>query len=181
MRPVYPTERSQPASRFGDSQSALSWVGNRSAALERQIQQGFPFLPSGSQLVLDRVAQQIVLDSVRQQLRLTRKGLAGEVRSYGDLLLAQFLTESRRELVDIYRGNSSWTDVRRLAGLPTAATGPDEAPLLRRLSSLLHVDDPERAETYALLMSDHAPHYDALTPRQQRLAHAVLHPLAEQG
>ena len=45
--------------------------------------------------------------------------------------------------------------MRRLAGLPTAVTGPDEAPLLRRLSSLLHVDDPERAETYALLMSDH--------------------------
>jgi superfamily II DNA or RNA helicase/HKD family nuclease len=158
--------------RFDVRYRALTGVGR--AALERQVEQGFPFLPSGSQLVLDRVAQQIVLDSVRQQLRLTRKGLAMEVRSYGDLPLAGFLAESGRDLVDIYRGTSSWTDLRRLAGLPTAPAGPDEAPLLRRLSSLLHVDDPERAETYALLMAADAPHYDDLTPRQQRLARMLF-------
>jgi hypothetical protein len=158
--------------RFDVRYRALTGVGR--AALERQVEQGFPFLPSGSQLVLDQVAQQIVLDSVRQQLRLTRKGLAAEVRSYGDLPLAEFLAESGRDLVDIYRGNGSWTDLRRLAGLPTAPAGPDEAPLLRRLSSLLHVDDPERAETYALLMSDHAPPYDDLTPRQRRLARMLF-------
>jgi hypothetical protein len=158
--------------RFDVRYRALTGIGR--AALERQIEQGFPFLPSGSQLVLDRVAQQIVLDSVRQQLRLTRKGLAAEVRSYGDLPLAQFLTESGRDLVDIYRGNGSWTDVRRLAGLPTETAGPDEAPLLRRVSGLLHIDDPERAETYAMLTSDDAPPYDALTPRQQRLARMLF-------
>ena len=43
--------------------------------------------------------EQIVLDSVRKQLRLTRKGLAAEVRSYGDLPLAQFLAELAGKIV----------------------------------------------------------------------------------
>lgn len=158
--------------RFDTRYRAL--IGGGRTALERQIEQGFPFLPSGSQLVLDRVAQQVVLDSVRQQLRLTRKELAAEARSHGDLSLAGFLSESGRDLVDIYRRNGSWTEIRRLAGLPTPVGGPNEAALLRRVSSVLHVDDPERAETYALLMSADAPHYDALTQRQQRLARMLF-------
>ena len=97
--------------RFDVRYRALIGVGRK--ALERQIEQGFPFLPSGSQMVLDRVAQDIVLDNVRQQLRLTTKGLVAEVRSYGDLPLAQFLQESGRDLVDIYRGGGTWTALRR--------------------------------------------------------------------
>jgi superfamily II DNA or RNA helicase/HKD family nuclease len=158
--------------RFDVRYRALMGVGRK--ALERQIEHGFPFLPSGSQLVLDDVAQQIVLDSVRQQLRLTRKGLAAEVRSYGDLSLGQFLDESGRDPVDVYRGGGSWTTLRRLAGLATPPQGPDEETVLRRVRSLLHVDDPERAETYGLLMVSDAPSYAELTPRQQRLARMLF-------
>ena len=158
--------------RFDVRYRALTGATHR--ALERQVEQGFPFLPSGSQLVLDRVAQQIVLDNVRQQLRLTRKGLAAEVRSYGDVPLGVYLAESGRDLPDVYRGNGSWTALRRAAGLPTPAAGPDEDALLRRVAGLLHVDDPERAETYSLLASADAPAYEDLTARQQRLARMLF-------
>ena len=40
--------------RFDVRYRALIGIGRKT--LERQIEQGFPFLPSGSQLVLDRVA-----------------------------------------------------------------------------------------------------------------------------
>ncbi len=119
--------------------------------LERQIEQGFPFLPSGCQVVLDRVAQSIVLDNVKRQLKLTRKQLVADVRSHGDLSLPAYLAESGRELVDVYKSKESWTALRREADLPTLPAGPDEAALLARVSSLLHVDDPERAELYARL------------------------------
>ena len=158
--------------RFDVRYRALLGVGR--VALERQIKQGFPFLPSGSQMVLDRVAQQIVLDNVRQQLRTTSKGLASELRSYGDLPLATFLSESGRDLVDVYRSNGSWTSLRRAAGLPTAGPGPNEDSLLRRIVSLSHVDDPERAEVYANLASTDAPHYEDLGPREQRLARMLF-------
>ncbi len=158
--------------RFDVRYRALVGVGRK--ALERQIEQGFPFLPSGSQMVLDRVAQDIVLDNVRQQLRLTTKGLVAEVRSYGDLPLAQFLQESGRDLVDIYRGGGTWTALRRGAGLPTPSAGPDESAVLKRLSSLIHVDDPARAGVYARLLTPDAERYEDLSPWDQRLARMLF-------
>jgi len=158
--------------RFDVRYRALLGVGR--VALERQIKQGFPFLPSGSQMVLDRVAQKIVLENVRTQLQTTAKGLATELRSYGDLSLVGFLAESGRDLVDVYRGNGSWTGLRRAAGLPVAGQGPDEAALLRRVSAFSHVDDPERAQVYADLTLSNAPHYEDLAPREQRLARMLF-------
>jgi len=158
--------------RFDVRYRALVGVGRR--ALERQIEQGFPFLPSGSQIVLDRVAQDIVLDNVRQQLRLSKKGLIGEVRSYGDMPLAQFLQESGRDLVDIYRGGGSWTSLRRGAGLPTPAEVPGDATLLKRLSALVHVDDPERVAAYSRFLTKDAESYEDLSPWDQRLARMLF-------
>jgi superfamily II DNA or RNA helicase/HKD family nuclease len=155
--------------RFDTRYRALLGVGRRS--LERQIEQGFPFLPSGSQIVLDRVAQDIVLGNVRQQL--PRKGLVADVRSYGDVSLARFLAESGRDLDEVYRSGGSWTALRRAAGFATPAPGPREESLLKRVSSLAHVDDPERARVYSRLLSD-APTYESLSEREQRLARMLF-------
>jgi superfamily II DNA or RNA helicase len=158
--------------RFDVRYRALT--GSSRRGLERQIEQGFPFLPSGSQLVLDRVAQGIVLDSVRRQLRLNRRELVADVRSHGDLPLADYLQEAGRELADVYKSNGSWTSLRREAGLGTLPTGPNEESLLRRLGSLAHVDDPERAAVYSRLASPDGPAYDALNAREQRLARMLF-------
>ncbi|GHE76621.1 helicase [Amycolatopsis deserti] len=158
--------------RFDTRYRALTGATRR--GLQRQIEQGFPFLPAGSQVVLDRVAQRIVLDNVRTQLRFTRSQLAADVRSHGDLALADYLHAADRELVDVYRGGGSWTGLRRDAGLPTPPAGPDEGSLLRRMSAFTHVDDPERAEVYRQLATADGPDYEDLTERQQRLARMLL-------
>jgi superfamily II DNA or RNA helicase/HKD family nuclease len=158
--------------RFDVRYRALT--GSSRRALERQIEQGFPFLPSGSQLVLDRVAQQIVLANVRAQLRLTRTGLVADVRSHGDLPLARYLEEAGRELADVYKAGGSWTALRRAAGWTTPPAGPGEAGLLRRVHTLLQVDDAERAATYSMLVSPDAAPYDRLTEREQRYARMLF-------
>ena len=88
--------------------------------------------------MLDRVAQDIVLENVRHQLRLTRKGLATEPQSYGDLPLAAFLSESGRDLADAHRGAGSWTSLRR-RGPVDPERRPAEDALLRRVVALAHV------------------------------------------
>lgn len=158
--------------RFDVRYRALT--GSTRKGLVDDIEQGFPFLPSGSALVLDRVAQATVLENVRQQLRVTRKELISDVRSHGDLPLAGFLSESGRELVDVYKSLGSWTGLRRDAGLPTAAAGPDEAALLKRMAAFTHVDDPERASVYATLADPDGPGYAELTDRDQRLARMLF-------
>ncbi len=156
-------------------------TGSSRRALERQIEQGFPFLPSGSQLVLDRVAQKIVLDNVKHQLRLTRKALVSDVRSYGELSLANYLAESGRELSDVYKGQGSWTALRRDAGLPVPDKGPGEDKLLRRVFALAHVDDRERAEAYTRLATPDGPSYGDLSEREQRLARMLFFTLWNDG
>lgn len=149
-------------------------TGGSRKHLEQQIEQGFPFLPSGSQLVLDRVAQAIVLDNVRRQLRLSRRELVADVRSHGDLTLQGYLTEAGRDLADVYKGRGSWTTLRREAGFFTATAGPDEGPLLLRMHGLAHVDDAERAEVYSLLATVDGPAYEELGERQRRLARMLF-------
>ncbi|TQM08956.1 DUF3427 domain-containing protein [Pseudonocardia kunmingensis] len=157
--------------RFDVRYRALT--GSSRRGLERDIEQGFPFLPSGSQLVLDTVAEKIVLDNVRQQLRLTRRELVADIRSHGDLGLARYLEESGRELSEVYK-HGAWTALRREAGLPAPPAGPDETALLKRTVALAHVDDLERAAAYAALADPTGPGYEELTDREQCLARMLF-------
>ncbi len=80
--------------RFDLKYRALT--GSSRTGLVRQLEQGFAYLPSGCELVLDPVAQRTVLDNVRRQLGLSRRELVAEVRSHGDLDLAAWLSGSGR-------------------------------------------------------------------------------------
>jgi superfamily II DNA or RNA helicase/HKD family nuclease len=164
--------------RFDLKYRALTGASRRQ--LERHIENGFPYLPSGCELVLDAVAQRTVLENVRRQLRLSRKELVAEVRSHGDLDLATWLGESGRELADVFRSNGSWTALRRAASLPTPDAGPNDEALLRRVSALAHVDDAERAAAYDALLRQPVD-VGALADRDQRYARMLFFSLWPNG
>ena len=103
--------------RFDARYRALTG-GSRRALLD-DLEHGFPFLPSGSQLVLDRVARAIVVENVRQQLKPGARALVADLRSHGNLRLADYLRESGCDLADVYAYRRSWTGLRRDAGLLT--------------------------------------------------------------
>ena len=82
------------------------------------IEQDFPQLPSGCQIVLEPKAKDLILDNIRSQISVNVTQLAREVRRYGESRLAAYLRESGRELKEIYRGNgNSWTGLLRRSGL----------------------------------------------------------------
>ncbi|MDQ2879954.1 MAG: DUF3427 domain-containing protein [Actinomycetota bacterium] len=149
-------------------------TGTSRGRLEKEIERGFPFLSSGSQIVLDRVARDIVLENVRGALSRSRRELLTDLRSHGDLPLGEFLSESGRELADVYRRGQSWTALRREAGLLTLPAGPYEDALLRRVVSLSHVDDPGRAALYLRLTAAAGPSYGSLSPREQAIARMLF-------
>ena len=85
-------------------------TGSTRRGLERDIEKGFPFLPSGCQIVLDKQAQSLVSDNLKSQIANRWSQIVAELRSYGDHDLASFLDESGLELSDILRrGSHSWT------------------------------------------------------------------------
>ena len=72
------------------------------------------------------------------------------------------------------RSNRSWTRLRRDAGLPTRAGQSREEALLKRIRSLGHVDDKDRASAYQALLADDAAAYHDLNPADQAFARMLL-------
>jgi superfamily II DNA or RNA helicase/HKD family nuclease len=138
--------------RFDQRFGALTGLPRRQ--LERQVDEGFPFLPSGCQIVLDPVARDVVLASIRQQVSPRWAALRDELRSFRGHRLAGFLEESGRDLADLVRSDGrSWTALCRDAGKTMPPAGPDEAALARRVRAIAHVDDATRLRVYRRLLS----------------------------
>lgn len=136
--------------RFDNILSALTAVPR--GRLQREAEQGFPFLPSGCALQLDPVAREIVLQSLRSAMANAQR-LARELRRMdgpGEVTLRRFLEETGREIEDVYDGKRGWAMVRRLAGVLDGrdGNGAEMEDLSRRLGWLLHLDEPARLRAH---------------------------------
>ncbi|MFN5194601.1 MAG: DUF3427 domain-containing protein, partial [Cyanobacteriota bacterium] len=150
--------------------------------LEDQLAQGFPFLPPGCRLVLDRVSSERVLANLRQCLPSRRPQLLEELRALaaaGEIGpasgLAHWLHALAMEPADFYaiRG-AGYTALRRELGwLPPHQAGAPHAQeerLSRALAAcLLHLDDPDRLRALAgSLAAAASPDPQALAERERR-------------
>lgn len=180
--------------RFDLRYRALTGYGRKE--LEKAVEDEFPYLPSGSQIVLDRVAQKVVLDNIKAQLRFNRAQLVGDIASYAETELEAYLERSGNDVKTIYRSTrDSWTGYLRQAGLieglsplETVLRGKteelsdaEEKKLLGRMAALIHVDDPERAAAYSMLVAPDAPRYAELGMREQAFARMLFYTLWDDG
>lgn len=135
-------------------------LGGHRMEIIRQVEEGFPRLPSGCAIQLDRVASRIVLENIRSSLGSSFAGLVSELRGMAEsrrhagldpagISLGAFLRDAALDLDDLYKSSGwTWSRLRREAGLATPAEGPDEARVARAIPRLLHVDDPVRLALY---------------------------------
>jgi superfamily II DNA or RNA helicase len=157
-------------------------LGGSRRDVERQIEAGFPFLPSGCHFELDRVAREIVLRSIREAIPSEWRAKCQELRALGDVRLGEYLTETGLDLDDVYTANHSWTELRRASGLRTASGGPDEPALLRAVGRLLHVDDHERLNAYRELVGHPSPpELNATDERDRRLIRMLVSSMTTLG
>jgi superfamily II DNA or RNA helicase/HKD family nuclease len=167
---------------FNFAKRFRAMTGSTRAELERDIEHGFPFLPAGTEIVLDRQSQELVLDNVRSQIISRWPNIASELRAHPTQDLGTFLAESGIELSDVVRGTDrSWARLRREAGLPVSDPGPREAALLKRVRAFVHVDDPDRAAAYLRWLSDDAATYEAADPALQAFGRMLFFSLWPDG
>ena len=165
--------------RFDLKLRALTGASRR--RLQRDVQQGFPFLPAGSQNVLDKVAEEEILSSLKSTLNLSTRDLVRDVANHkpadtsaAEYSLAAYLHEADRGLADIYGGSGprafggqqrarSWSALKDWS-FPQArlALGDDEVALLSRMRAFTHIDDNERIDRYRELLDGTLPSDDAL-------------------
>ena len=161
-------------------------LGGSRAAVTRQVVEGFPFLPAGCHMELDRVASERVLQNLRQSVPTRWTEKAAELKALDaeqqGISLGGFLGESGLDLDDVYTGNRSWSDLRESAGLTVSAAGPHEAVLRRACGRLLHVDDTDRLDTWRQwLRGEGAPKLRGLSEREQRLLRMLLAQVLDQA
>jgi hypothetical protein len=96
--------------------------------------------------------------------------LVEDLRRLGDVSLHEFLAETDRAVVDVYRdAQRSWTRLRRDSGLPVPPGDADEPGLLRAMYRLQHLDDPERIAFYRQALTTGAPEMTVKGGRERRL------------
>lgn len=152
--------------------------------LEKQIESGFPFLPSGCHMQLDAVATATVLDNIRQSLPSTWPAKARELKRVAeadsDITLKLFLETTGLELGDVYSNSHCWSDLLEAGGVLTLPNGSQERALRRALGRLLHLDDEVRIGQYRnFARATRPPDIGSLDVRTRRLFHMLASVLAE--
>jgi len=131
-------------------------TGSTRTEVTRQIEQGFPFLPAGCTMQLDKVAKEVVLRSLKEAVPSQRPAMVRELRSLVEseaansrrpITLQFFLQETGLEPLDVYK-HGSWSGLKRAAGMDMPPAGPHEERLGTALRRLLHLDDPIRLTAY---------------------------------
>jgi superfamily II DNA or RNA helicase/HKD family nuclease len=143
--------------RFRFDLKYRSLTGSSRPELERDLEAGFPHLPAGCTIQLDRVASKIVLENVRRALGAATLPLVEELRAVGDISIQDFLKHSGLELTELYRNGRYWTGLRRQAGFLASFESPDEAKLGKGLGRLLRLDDQERGSFFRDFFSTDTP------------------------
>ncbi len=162
--------------RFDQRFRALTGLGRKQ--LMRQLEQGFPFLPAGSQIVLDSVSRKLVLDNIRQQLAPRWSALVSEVREHPNESLSSYLDAYGRSVEDVLRTGRSWTTLCRDAGKAVGTPGPRESDLVKRVRALAHVDDRRRRAAYQAILRGGV---QTESPGEQRLAAMLFFSLFPNG
>ncbi len=162
-------------------------LGGTRTDVIKQVEQGFPFLPAGCHMELDRVASERVLESIRNALPDNVAQRAQELQELaarqGDVTLGEYLNATGLDVDEVYRGNHCWSDLRDRAELHTAPAGEHEETLRRACGRLLHVDDPARLAAWrGWLQRDQPPDLGdgGLFLRDARLFRMLLGQLLDQ-
>lgn len=128
------------------------------ADVESELQEGFPHLPAGCAIQLERVAKERILENIKSSM------LAGAprlVRSIADfnadtgkpLTLGNYLDHYRLGADDIYR-RDTWSALCARANLRQPPTAPDNDLLAKWLRRIAHADDQLRLVRWREWLTD---------------------------
>ena len=140
--------------------------GSPRGELLKNLDSGFPYLPSGVTISLDKIARENVLANIKSQIAPKLNTLVREIAEIGSSNLSVYLEKSAREPWEIYRlRKASWTALKAQAGL----CGVSESSNLSSISKFLHVNDMERFEAYSRFVKPGLASWASVGERERRL------------
>lgn len=145
--------------------------------LAHEIESGFPHLPAGCVIRLERIAQQRVLENVRQSITLRRPQMVSDLREFGRHLgRTPSIREALEHLdtsLEVLLKRGLWSRILSDAGLVDPPPDDDEDRLAKGIYRLLHIDDPQQIRFLLAHLEGHTPE-DPLADRRRALLHMSL-------
>jgi len=146
------------------------------------VEHGFPALPAGCHIQLQKQVRDRILDALRQQVGNQWRSLRSELQALVALegihpTLGHFLREQAVGLEDVYRDNGrrGWTSLKRDAGLLVAEPGPEEDYLSERFANLRHRNAPNQIEALRLASNLADVAQEKLTVAEEKLVQMLAY------
>lgn len=132
--------------RFASRLRALS--SEPTVRLEQEVENGFPHLPAGCAIRLERVAQQRVLENIRQSIHLRRPQVVAELKELGRHLarppkLREAMDYLHADLDELLK-RGLWSRMLAEAELIESPRDPDEVQLASGIRRVAHIDDSQQ-------------------------------------
>lgn len=153
-------------------------TGGSRREVEEQVSGGFPYLPAGCSIQLDRESAKIVLENLRHSIGATFRSFVGELKAMTPPVgLSRFLHDAAVEPEELYRSRGwSWTRLQREAGHAVSSSDNphEEQQLLNAFTRLLHIDDEDRLALLRRLASEDDFALDALSTCDRRILEGFM-------
>lgn len=164
--------------RVDKKYSALTGISR--GRLTYDIENDFPFLPSGMNVHLDELAKSNVLANIRNQVSPGRANLVQEIRQVGLTVFAEFIESTGREAWEIYRHKDcTWASLTSEAGLTEIQES--DLPFGSRMRNFLHVNDDERIDAYIDNLQGPWRHWGQLSEKDKRFRNMLFWSLWRDG
>ena len=164
----------QAHQRFNYEQRFRALTCRTSRRISKEIKEGFPHLPSGCVIKLEKYAQKYVLDNIRQNLlNITRPRFVQRIATFQNdtdckLTLSAFLDYYGLGLDDVYK-RGSWARLCVEAGVKPDFSEPDEKPLSKGLRRIIHYDCAPQIERLLNILAGELGTIDRLDIEDKRL------------
>ena len=106
--------------------------------IQKQIKEGFTFLPLGCSIVMEKKARQYILDNITSAI-YNKNRIVKEINSYATIpTLTQFLENNGQDIRILYQGSNCWSSLKRVAGRISYADDAVTKRLEKGVSNLIH-------------------------------------------
>ena len=162
--------------KYSDKLAAM--IGNNIESVESSITKGFPVVPVGCSITLEKVAAEHVLKNIKQN-KNSRKELVDRIKNFTEqtgqeLTLKNFLNYYNMDISEIYKNKVTFYRLKKEAGLIDYEETENDVSIINRLNNLFFIDSPQLIRGFYKLLD--CKNRDSLSSSYQhrpKLAEAI--------
>ncbi len=137
---------SQANVKFNMGQRFRALLGKSDSNITNEITRGFPGLPAGCSIKMEKQAKEYILSNIRNSIfnasRITRELRNFTQHSRLPLTLSNFLKLNELDVRSLYKNGHTWTRFKADATLVSLPDDPLFDQLCKGLRRLIHIDSP---------------------------------------